>query len=308
MVTDGTARVDGPARLAGEGRFDGRVALVTGAAGGIGAATARLLASQGARVVLADRDGEHARAHAESIIADGGDAVAATCDQTDPDQVGRLFADTIGERLDICVANAGYGRFGSVLTQDLATWRRHVDVNLTGTFLICQAAARAMARRRGGAIVINASTAALRSCTLFAAYAATKAGVEMFARCLADELGPLGIRVNTVCPGVTDTGMTTGLLSDNGIRTVVETETPLTRVGTPEDVARAIAFLAGDDAGFITGSALLVDGGQTLRGYPRWFVPDTRADTEPAQWRLLTAPPSGTTPVAPLSPPSTPVR
>ncbi|MFF5986538.1 SDR family NAD(P)-dependent oxidoreductase [Prauserella flavalba] len=258
-----------------------KVALVTGAAGDIGAAISVRLARDGVRVVAADRDGEGAEKTAAVVRAAGGDAVAAEYDQTARPSVERLFAG-LG-RLDICVANAGYGRFGSVLEQDFEVWRRHVEVNLNGTFLVCQSAARKMVEGgAGGALVINASTAALRSCTLFSGYAASKAGAEMLARCLADELGPYGIRVNTVCPGVIETSMTDGLLGADGMRELVSAETPLARTGRPEEIANVVAFLAGDEAAYVTGAALLADGGQTLRGFPRWFV------NEGAEWRLIT--------------------
>ncbi|WP_280334764.1 SDR family NAD(P)-dependent oxidoreductase [Nocardia wallacei] len=289
-------------------RLSGRLAVVTGAAGGIGSAIAAQLAAEDARVVLADRDGEGTEHSAAAIRRAGGDAVAAVCDQTDPDAVARLFGDVVGDELDICVANAGYGRAAPVLSQGLREWQRHVDVNLTGTFLVCQAAARTMAARgRGGAIVINASTAAVRPCTLFAAYAASKAGADMFARCLADELGPLGIRVNTICPGVVHTAMTGPILGADGGRaqTVLEAETPLGRVGSPEDVAKTVAFLASDDASFITGTSILIDGGQTLRGYPRWFVNDHPASPDP-HWRIITDPPVSGRPIAPLGLTSSP--
>lgn len=268
-------------------RLGGLTALVTGAAGDIGRATARRLAADGANVVLADRDEPGVEAAASTLGAEGYDVRAAVCDQSDPEAVERLF-ESIGDRLDICFANAGYGRFAAVVDQDLASWRRHLDVNLTGTFLVCQAAARLMvAGGRGGSIVVNASTAAVQSTALFGAYAASKAGVEMLARSMADELGADGIRVNSVCPGVIDTGMTGGLLERDGggVRRRVEAETPVGRVGRPEDVAGAVAFLAGADAGFVTGVRILVDGGQTLRGWPRWFARD-RVD-DPSGWRLI---------------------
>lgn len=263
-------------------RLAGRTAVVTGAAGDIGAAAARRLAAQGAEVVLADRDEEGLLGVAEPLRR----ARAIVCDQSDPEAVERLFSGL--DRVDVCFANAGYGRFAAFLDQDLESWRRHLDVNLTGTFLVCQAAARAMVRGgRGGSIVINASTAAVHSTPLFGAYAASKAGVEMLARTMADELGPEGIRVNSVCPGVIETGMTGALLqqSDGAMRRLVERETPVGRVGRAEDVAAAVAFLAGEEAGFVSGATILVDGGQTLRGWPRWF---RREPGPEAEWRLVT--------------------
>jgi NAD(P)-dependent dehydrogenase (short-subunit alcohol dehydrogenase family) len=269
-----------------EARLAGRTALVSGAAGDIGAATGRRLLAEGADVVLVDRDEQGLAAVVESLSGAGPSVEAVVCDQSDPEAVERLFSGL--DRVDVCFANAGYGRFAAFLDQDLESWRRHLDVNLTGTFLVCQAAARLMVRGgRGGAIVINASTAAVHSTPLFGAYAASKAGVEMLARTMADELGPEGIRVNSVCPGVIETGMTGGLLdqADGAMRTLVERETPVGRIGRAEDIAAAVAFLAGEDAGYVSGATLLIDGGQTLRGWPRWFHRNPGADPK---WRLVT--------------------
>ncbi|WP_083934121.1 SDR family NAD(P)-dependent oxidoreductase [Sciscionella marina] len=271
------------------GALEAKTALVTGAAGAIGQAVAESLASAGARVVLADRDEAGARSAADALRADRLDAVSCGFDQADPASIQRLFTDTIGDRLDICVANAGYGRVAGILDQDLTDWRRHVDVNLTGTFLVVQAAARRMAAHGSGAIVLNASSAAVHSTPMFGAYAATKAGVEMLARCMADELGPLGIRVNTVCPGVVETGMTTSLLNVAGgqMRQIMEHNTPTGAIGRPQQIARVITFLASEEADYVTGAALLVDGGQTLRGFPRWFTANTSGDAENT-WKLIT--------------------
>lgn len=269
-----------------EARLSGRTALVSGAAGDIGAAAGRRLLAEGADVVLVDRDERGLAAVVESLSEAGPRVVGVVCDQADPEAVERLFSDL--DRVDVCFANAGYGRFAAFLDQDLESWRRHLDVNLTGTFLICQAAARLMVRGgRGGSIVINASTAAVHSTPLFGAYAASKAGVEMLARTMADELGPEGIRVNSVCPGVIETGMTGGLLdqSEGAMRTLVEQETPVGRIGRADDVAAAVAFLAGEDAGYISGATILIDGGQTLRGWPRWFRREPGGDST---WRLVT--------------------
>ena len=125
----------------------------------------------------------------------------------------------------------------------------------------------------------------------------------MLARCMADELGPLGIRVNTVCPGVVETGMTNGLLAteDEAVRRLAEAETPLTRIGHPDDIAHVISFLASAEAAFVTGATILVDGGETIRGFPRWFVADN-PDTEDARWRLATTSIKGSTAVARLAP------
>lgn len=288
MVTARLETGDGAGHAAnGRAADDGpRVALVTGGAGDIGAATARALAEDGARVVLADRDGPGVERAAATLRADGLDAVGVACDQTRPEQIERLFAVELDGRLDVCFANAGYGRYGSVLDVSPADWQRHVDVNLTGTFLVVQAAARRMvAEGRGGAIVVNASTAATHPTALFSAYAASKAGVAMLARSMAEELGRHGIRVNAVCPGVVETGMTSGLLdaADGAVRARITTDTAVERLGRPADVAAAVRYLAGPDSGYVTGVLLPIEGGQTMRGQPRWFRP-----AEGDEWALAT--------------------
>lgn len=248
----------------------GRTILVTGAAGDIGAAAARRFAADGARVVVTDRRADELAAVAATI---GGDVRAQACDQTDPAAVVAMFA-AIGA-LDGAFVNAGFGRYGALVEMDYAQWRRHIDVNLNGGFLIATGAARAMiAGGTGGAIVINASTAANHVCDLLGAYAASKAGLAMLARSLASELGVHRIRVNTVLPGVIETSMTRSLLDDAATRADVLAETPSGRLGAPEDVAALAAFLLSDAAGYITGAEILVDGGQTIRGYPRWFRSD----------------------------------
>ncbi|MFI6503077.1 SDR family NAD(P)-dependent oxidoreductase [Nonomuraea typhae] len=263
-----------------------RVALITGGAGGIGAATARKLAGQGAAVVVADRDGAAAEHVAAGLRAEGLGVRAVAMDQTDPEQVERVFSETAQANggLDICFANAGWGRVDAFLDLPLATWNRHVAVNLTGTFLVCQAAARHMVQGgRGGSIIVNTSNGAVAPAALFSAYCATKAALNMLVQVMAGELGGHDIRVNAVMPGVTATAMTKDLL-EQGMDRLVEAQTPLGRVGRPEDVAAAVAFLAGDDSSYVTGTAQLVDGGAT-HNVPRWFTTDYRRRGA-APWRL----------------------
>jgi NAD(P)-dependent dehydrogenase (short-subunit alcohol dehydrogenase family) len=255
------------------GVLDRRTILVTGAAGDIGAAAARRFAAEGARIVVTDSRADELAAVATTI---NGAVLAHACDQSDPDAVAALFAAIrdFGS-LDGAFVNAGFGRYGALVEMDFAQWRRHVDVNLNGGFLIATGAARAMiAGGRGGAIVINASTAANHVCDLLGAYAASKAGLAMLSRSLASELGVHRIRVNTVLPGVIETSMTRSLLDDAATRADVLAETPAGRLGAPDDVAALAAFLLSDAAGYITGAEILVDGGQTIHGYPRWFRSD----------------------------------
>lgn len=269
------------------GSLAGRTILVTGAAGDIGAAAARHFAAEGARVAVSDRRGDELAAVAAAIP---GEVLAHPADQTDPAAVDALFAAIAGfGRLDGVFVNAGYGRYGALVEMDFAQWRRHIDVNLNGGFLVATGAARAMiAAGGGGAIVMNASTAANHVCDLLGAYAAAKAGVAMLARSLASELGVHRIRVNTVLPGVIETSMTRSLLDDPARRADVLAETPAGRLGVPGDIAALAAFLLSDAAGYITGAEILADGGQTIHGYPRWFRADYATPGSP--WVAQAAP------------------
>jgi NAD(P)-dependent dehydrogenase (short-subunit alcohol dehydrogenase family) len=264
----------------------GRVALVTGGAGGIGAAAAARLGAQGATVALADLDLAGAEAVAERLRGEGIEALALGCDQTDAEQVTALFEDSalteLG-RLDVCFANAGFGRVDPFLEIPAEVWRAGIDVNLTGTFLVCQAAARRMiACGEGGSIVVTSSTGAIRPAAKFIAYCTAKAALNMMVQVMAYELGPHEIRVNAVMPGVTETAMTKPIL-DSGARDQVAAETPLGRPGRPEDIAAAVAYLAGGESSYVTGTSLLVDGGGTLGS--AWFATDNRRRGE-AEWQL----------------------
>lgn len=259
------------------GRYSGRVVLVTGAAGDIGAAAAAAFAGEGAAVVVTDRRGDALDTIAQSLREGGAEVLPHACDQSDPEAVEQLFAavrDRFG-RLDAAFLNAGYGRYGPLIDIPYDQWRKHVDVNLNGGFLMAQGAARAMRDAgRGGAILFTASTAATHICDLLGAYAASKAGVRMLARSLASELGVWRIRVNLVLPGVIETAMTKSLIDDPQVRADALSNTPVGRLGAPDDIARLALFLCGDEAGYVTGAEVLVDGGQTLHGYPRWFSAD----------------------------------
>lgn len=265
-------------------RFKGRTAVVTGGGGAIGSASAERLAREGARVVIADIDLDAAQIVAERLRGLGLDATAARCDQTSAEEVAALFDNAVPEGVDICFANAGWGRTDPFLDVSAEVWRQTYDVNVTGTFLVCQAAARKMvAQKRGGAIVITSSSGATQPAIQFAAYCSAKAALNMLTSVMALELGAHDIRVNAVMPGVTATAMTGGLLKTRA-KDALEYDTPLGRIGRPEDIANVVAFLASDDAAFMTGRSLMVDGGGSLNG-PQWFSTDYRKRGS-AQWQL----------------------
>ncbi len=253
--------------------LSGRTALVTGAAGGIGAATATALAAAGARVVVADLQAGDATV--EGIRAAGGQATAQVCDVSDPLQVEALVAAAAEEfgGLDVLVNNAGISGGSSLAHEmDVETWQRVLAVNLTGPFLVFRAAAPyLLAAPRGGRVVNIASTYGLIGAPLAPAYCATKAGVVNLTRQLAVDYGPLGLRVNAICPGYVDTDMgghraslgAAGAAEANARRDAAAALQPIGRQAVAEEIARVAVFLAGDDSSFMTGSVVTVDGGCT---------------------------------------------
>ena len=267
--------------------FAGRTAMVTGAAGGIGSATALEFARRGAALVLLDRKLELL----DDVNAACTEAGAPTVqplgvDQTDREAVEEAVRQSWDRhgRVDVLFANAGYGKFSPFLETPLREWMRHVDVNLTGTFHMCQAVARAMASdRQGGAIVVSASSGAEQHADQLSAYCSTKAALRMLSIGMASELGVHRIRVNSVMPGVIESPMTAGMLAEGGHREVLLAETPVGRLGRPQDVAELVCFLASERAAFITGHAVMIDGGQTIHGHPRWFRMDYR-QAHDEQW------------------------
>lgn len=237
----------------------GKTAIVTGAAGGIGAAAARALAAEGARVALLDRDAERVAAAAAAIAG----ARAYPADIADKAAVERVFAAVARDLggIDILVNNAGIESVWTIERMPEADWDRVLDVNLKGAMLCTQAAVPSMKARGGGAIVNVASVAGKRiSFSGGASYTASKAGLLGFTRHAAFELGLYRIRVNAVCPGPTLTPMIERNL-DAAQRKAVEAIVPLGRWVLPEDVATAIVFLAGDGAAMCTGTSIDVDGG-----------------------------------------------
>jgi meso-butanediol dehydrogenase/(S,S)-butanediol dehydrogenase/diacetyl reductase len=249
-------------------RFAGRVAIVTGGAAGMGAATVRRLASEGARVFALDRDGPKAAALAETLRAEGLAVEADTADVMDPEAVTAAFGRAIAAagRLDILVQVAGGSVGGSVERLPLSEWDRIYALNLRSTVHGCRLAAPAMRRSGGGAIVTMASISGLRGDAGWSAYNAAKAAIISFTQSFAWEVGRDRIRVNAICPGpIASPRMIASLTDGDAFVAAYRGAIALGRLGEPEEAAAAIAFLASDDAAFVTGHALVVDGGLTAR-------------------------------------------
>lgn len=255
-------------------RLDDRGIVVTGAAQGIGRAIARAMARAGARVLIADRNEEGAALAAEDIRAAGGRAWSLQVDVTVAEQVEAMIDAAVERlgRLDVLVNNAGIVRSGPLLECSERDWDDLFAVNTKAAFLCCRAAARRMVSS-GGSIIIIASNCAGMPRVDLGAYCASKAAAAMLGKVLALELARYHIRVNVICPGSCDTEMQRSMWAKLGIGPEHQiagdlarfrTGIPLGRLATPQDVAQAALFLASDAAGFITGQALYVDGGQTM--------------------------------------------
>lgn len=249
-------------------RLDGKVAVITGAGSGIGRAAANLFASVGAQVVVADVLGDHAEAVVSEIAANGGAATTSVVDVSDERQVEamvRTAVDAYG-RLDVLFNNAGIfpEDDGGLLDTPPATWQKVMDVNLLGVWLGCRAAVPVMLESGGGSIVNVASFVALMgAATAQLAYTASKGAVLSMTREVAVEYARRGIRANSICPGPIETPLLEELLADPVRRQRRLVHIPMGRFGRADEIARAALFLASDDSSFVTGSALVVDGGIT---------------------------------------------
>jgi NAD(P)-dependent dehydrogenase (short-subunit alcohol dehydrogenase family) len=259
------------------GRLDGKVAIVTGAASGIGRGTADCMAREGAAVIVADVDGTAAEAAATEITASGGNAAAVEVDVRSPAETAAMvdFAVETFGGLDVLHANAGVTSAGTVETCDLDHWHDVLAINLTGVLLSMRSAIPAMRIRGGGSIINTASVVALVGFRDNAAYAASKGGVVALTKQAAVQYGSEQIRVNAVCPGMVPTELTRKTLElRGGVAGLMAADVddvlaagvalhPIGRIGRPEDVGALVAFLASDDASWITGGIFPVDGGMT---------------------------------------------
>ena len=231
-------------------------ALVTGAASGLGAAIARRLAADGYRMGIVDIDGDAAQAQAAALPL----AYAFAADVTDAAAIEAVL-DAFGDIPDVLVNNAGIVRFGPLLEHGVDDFRKVLDVNLTGTFIVTQAVAKRMVKRGSGSIVNVTSLNAVAPSPDAGAYPASKAAIALLTQQFALVLGPHGIRVNAVAPGFIDAGMSAPIYEDGDVREVRGKSVPVGSLGTAEDVAEAVAFLASDKARYTTGHQFMVDGG-----------------------------------------------
>ena len=240
-------------------RLAGKSAIVTGGGRGIGRAVAEAFAREGCRVLVADIDVGNAAEVASAIVRNGGQAEYRLLDVTKEEDVAATIREAVASfgKLDIMVNNAGVGNGRG--------WQPTIDVNLSGVYYGCLHAAEALAASGGGAIVNTASILGLVGIGGTSAYVAAKHGVVGLTREFACVYGPRGVRVNCICPGWVETEMTRGITASEAGRRRMEAQTPLGRVAQPEEIAPAFVFVASDEAAFMTGAALVIDGGWTAK-------------------------------------------
>ena len=242
-------------------RFEGRIALVTGASRGIGAAIARRLGAEGATVLAAARSAEGLERVVSEIVAGAGRAEAVAIDISDPASIESAVKESLAShgQIDVLVNNAGITEDNLVLRMSRESWDRVLTTNLTGAFLLTQAVVKSMVRRRYGRIVNVTSIVGLMGNAGQANYAAAKAGLVGLTKSVARELGSRNVTCNAVAPGFIETAMTDRMTEE--ARAALTGQIPLQRLGRPEDVANAVAYLASEEAGYVTGTVLNVSGG-----------------------------------------------
>lgn len=250
--------------------LEGQHALVTGGGSGIGLASARALAADGARITLVGRNEEKLTAAAASFPADALVAVHAADVGQEAEVEAAVRAADARAPLTIAIANAGTGDIAPLVATDSERWRAVLATNLDGCMYTFKHAARAIGRAGGGAMCAISSIAGLRTHRFMHAYGVSKAGIDMLVRGAADELGVAGIRVNSVCPGLVDTDIAQGLFGTEDVLEDYLACMPLGRTGVVEDIAQAVRFLCGPESSWITGVNLPVDGGHHLRRGPNY--------------------------------------
>jgi NAD(P)-dependent dehydrogenase (short-subunit alcohol dehydrogenase family) len=246
-----------------EKRFNGKEVVVTGGASGIGQAIARGFCNEGASVLIADLSAELAEKTADELRQAGGRAQACGVDVSDPASVEAMMRQA-GAHLDVLVCAAGIFASGTAEATAVETWHRTINVNLTGTFLCARAAVPLMRGRGGSIITLSSSTGAHDANADSVAYVASKGGVTMLTKAMAVDHAVENIRVNAIAPGPTDTPMLRGLMSEAD-RIAFGNSLPIRRLGLPQDFVGAALFLGSDEAAFVTGAILPVDGGQTAQ-------------------------------------------
>lgn len=250
------------------GRLQDRIALITGAGNGLGLATAKLFAAEGAHVVLNDLDGEAAEMGAAEIREAGGTAYFIQTDITNEDQV-RAMAEAVGNiagagKLHVLVNNAGNLMRSDFRHMEDADWERVLNPHLWGTIRVTRACLPLLTAAKGASIVNLSSIMATRHLRQLSAYSTAKAAIAGMSRSLAVEFAPHDIRVNYMCPGFIPTGLTNRYTDHPQVSKALLTQTPMRRFGTPEEIARVALFLASDDSAYTTGEGIMVDGGMSL--------------------------------------------
>ena len=259
-------------KIGGPGSLAGKRALVIGASSGIGLATAETLLVDGADVLICARNAERLEEAANSLrkaVPSGGKLMTRTCDGMIGSEVAEVVAAAGGESgLDIAVTVPGGGNYCPVLGYDDDDFSATIDQNVRPTYLMIKYAGLAMVKSGGGSIVVTSSTASILSSPFLSAYCAAKAACDQLVKVAADEVGQFGIRVNAVRPGLTRTGATEGMFENRPLIDAFLAEQPIAKDGAPDDIGRAIRFLAGPESAWITGQCLTVDGGHTIRKFP----------------------------------------